>query len=172
MKAVLISVQPRWCERIASRDKTDEIRKNAPKLPVPFKCYIYQSRDLWGYPILRKLGLMDLLEKLDAGKGKVIAEFTCDAVAPVTVNNDKDLERTACLSRKEMWRYAAPNKSMFDLKAWHISDLVIYEKPKLLSEFSSYNCSVYWEDGYPMPTHEIKRPPQSWCYVEELNDGY
>ena len=22
------------------------------------------------------------------------------------------------------------------------------------------------ENGYPMPTHEITRPPQSWCYVE------
>ena len=48
---------------------------------------------------------------------------------------------------------------------WHISDLVIYEKPRNLSDFEYYNTSVEFEDGFPMPTHEIKRPPQSWCYV-------
>lgn len=41
MKSVLIAIQPKWCELIASGKKTIEVRKTAPKLQTPFKCYIY-----------------------------------------------------------------------------------------------------------------------------------
>ena len=44
-KAVLISVRPEWCQKIASGEKTIEVRKNRPKLAPPFKCYIYCTRD-------------------------------------------------------------------------------------------------------------------------------
>ena len=40
-KAVLISIRPKWCEKIASGEKTIEVRKTRPKLQTPFKCYIY-----------------------------------------------------------------------------------------------------------------------------------
>ena len=40
-KSVLISIQPEWCYRILSGEKTIEIRKNKPNLTTPFKCYIY-----------------------------------------------------------------------------------------------------------------------------------
>lgn len=43
MKAVLISVQPKWCELIASGKKTIEVRKTRPKINMPFKCYIYMT---------------------------------------------------------------------------------------------------------------------------------
>lgn len=39
-KAVLISIQPKWCALIANGKKTIEIRKNKPNLETPFKCYI------------------------------------------------------------------------------------------------------------------------------------
>lgn len=161
-KAVLISIKPQWIEKIAIGNKTDEIRKNTPTIPVPFKCYIYQTRAMWAYPILRKLRLFDLIDKLEIGKGKVIAEFLCDKIEQVNVNNDKRIEKTSCVSLMDMWKYAQP-KSMFDLKALHISDLVIYDEPKPLSKFN--HCGVNYHFN-PMVT----RPPQSWCYVEELND--
>lgn len=41
LKSVLISIQPKWCELIATGKKTLEIRKTRPKLDVPFKVYIY-----------------------------------------------------------------------------------------------------------------------------------
>lgn len=44
-KAVLISIRPEWCQKIASGEKTIEVRKNRPKLAPPFKCYIYCTRD-------------------------------------------------------------------------------------------------------------------------------
>ena len=40
-RAVLLSIQPRYCELIASGKKTVEVRKTRPKLETPFKCYIY-----------------------------------------------------------------------------------------------------------------------------------
>lgn len=54
MKAVLLSIKPKYCELIANGKKTIEVRKNAPKIEPPFKCYIYcikakpiMGRGLW-----------------------------------------------------------------------------------------------------------------------------
>lgn len=177
MKAVLISIQPRWCEKIANGDKTDELRKNAPNLPAPFKCYIYQTRMMWTYPILRAFKLFDLADKLENGKGKVIGEFTCDKIEQVDVNNGKRLEKTTWVSLRDMWKYAHP-KSMFDLKAWHISNLVIYDKPKPLSEFRRpcdndlycEECGMYSNNtgACGNAALQLTRAPQSWCYVQEV----
>lgn len=41
MKSIMLSIQPKYCELIASGKKTIEVRKTAPKLETPFKCYIY-----------------------------------------------------------------------------------------------------------------------------------
>lgn len=43
MIAVLISIRPKWCEKIISGEKTIEVRKTRPKLISQFKCYIYRS---------------------------------------------------------------------------------------------------------------------------------
>lgn len=165
MKAVLISIQPKWCELIASGKKTVEVRKTKPKLDVPFKCYIYCTKDKHGwFDFLKK-------ERLD---GKVIGEFVCDAIEHYTSNctvlesvllpSPSELEEM-CLTLEKFNSYGARGKLLY---GWHISNLVIYDKPKELSEFKTYNCHVYFEDGHPMPSHELKIPPQSWCYVESL----
>ena len=44
MKAVLMSIKPKWCELIAQRKKTIEVRRTKPKLNVPFKVYIYCTK--------------------------------------------------------------------------------------------------------------------------------
>ncbi len=44
MKAVLISIRPKWCEKIISGEKTIEVRKTRPKMDTPFKCYIYCTK--------------------------------------------------------------------------------------------------------------------------------
>lgn len=48
-KSVLISIRPKWCELIASGEKTIEVRKTRPKLETPFKCYIYCTAERAGY---------------------------------------------------------------------------------------------------------------------------
>ena len=82
MKSVLISIKPKWCELIASGEKTVEVRKTKPNVVTPFKCYIYQTKSKWMFNILRKIGLSDMANKLLLGKGKVIGEFVCNAIIP------------------------------------------------------------------------------------------
>lgn len=80
MKSVLMSIQPKWCELIASGKKTVEIRKTRPKTDVPFKCYIYQTKLRWVYTLLHALGFFAIARRLGRGTGKVIGEFVCDRI--------------------------------------------------------------------------------------------
>ena len=175
MKSVLISIQPKWCELIASGKKTVEVRKSRPNLETPFKVYIYctnwKENTYWKNHYKGKLG-------------KVIGEFVCDEITPLfnvattswnllagnVHEYAKALVRMARLTEEEIHSYAK-GKNCY---AWHISDLVIYDKPRELSEFliDCKNCSKKfvgdpncWQgcvNGY----RRLTRPPQSWCYVE------
>ena len=160
MKSVMISIKPKWCGLIASGRKTIEVRKSLPKLEVPFKCYIYCTKDkgisFWtgkryAYADDRSHNLFDV-----CGNGKVIGEFVCDYILKITPDtyghheyfiNDDDLN-ASCLTTNDLWEYGSGET----LYGWHISDLVIYDEPRELSEY------------------KIKRPPQSWCYVEEVEE--
>lgn len=71
MKAVMLSIQPKWCEKIASGEKTVEVRKTRPKIETPFKCFIYETN--WSDNTYWK--------NRHKGKlGKVIGEFVCDRI--------------------------------------------------------------------------------------------
>lgn len=44
MQNIMISVHPKWCEKIAPRLKTVEVRKNEPQCKLPFNttmCFIF-----------------------------------------------------------------------------------------------------------------------------------
>ena len=167
-KAVLISIRPKWCEKIISGEKTVEVRKNRPKLDTPFKCYIYCTQSgvalgAWGK------------------HGKVIGGFTCDRIDRLDPANepygiydiDDDYVLQTCLENGALWDYGHGTP----LYGWHISNLRIYGAPRELSEFErpyecnecdakwATECNACHEEG------EIKRPPQSWCYVEEDDNG-
>lgn len=192
MKSVLISIQPKWCEKIASGKKTIEVRKTAPK-EVPFKCYIYMTQGTY-----KDLGLYS--ESIYQNRMKVIGEFVCDKIeelhewelSPQGKFADFERERlenfltAACLSEEEVVRYRENLPYCKPLYGWHISDLKIYDKPKELSEFNRpcpienkdcENCIRYgkpytWEfdekKGIIYCTRRLTRPPQSWQYVEEI----
>lgn len=169
MKEVLISIQPKWCELIANGTKTVEVRKTKPKLNTPFKCYIYQT-------VGGRTNTVDILEN---NLGKVIGEFVCDEIlqfnhddynSPAYDISDDDLNRT-CLFQEDLYRYAS-GKTLY---GWHISGLVIYDKPKELSEFKKINRECWYADlGLAKRDCSkckdenclVSRPPQSWCYVE------
>lgn len=180
MKSVLISIKPKWCELIASGRKTIEVRKTRPKLEAPFKCYIYQT-------VGRRTNTVDILEN---NLGKVIGEFVCDRIIQLKLQNSiykGDFRRGdyACLTVEQARIYGKGNP----LYGWHISDLVIYDKPKDLSDFVTFcnkdtkcclKCRHYlfdsddlngyrrWCDVYRRKP--LTRPPQSWCYVEESKE--
>lgn len=178
MRSVLIAIQPKWCDLIASGKKTAEVRKTIPKTALPFRSYIYCTK-----PPKGKAHMYDAFgfgnNPYDYG-GKVIGEFVCTRytfLGNVSTSEWKRLlgsthellkrfvRERACLTEQELLDYGGKF-------AWHISDLVIYDKPKELSEFRSYFTRVFaGDDGMPLPTHEIKKPPQSWCYVEECKEA-
>lgn len=171
MKAVLISIRSKWCEKIISGEKTIEVRKTRPKLNPPFKCYIYctEGRPDLNIPISQERLMRDYLETgsmksltCPLGNGKVIGEFICDRVyelAPLNHAPD-DAEQQACLTREKIARY---------LKGigygWHISNLRIYDTPRELREFYAVPNEV--EVALKAKPRPITRPPQSWRYVEE-----
>ena len=171
-KAVLLSIKPKWCELIANGKKTVEVRKTKPKIETPFKVYIYMTAGDAVYPVSINGAPYTCS---NVGGKVVIGEFVCDEI--IRINYSCGSYRCEGLNRRENDLVASASRlSLYDMRnylscnggyAWHISDLVIYDKPKELSEFRSYNAGVYIdENGYPMPTHAITRPPQSWCYVE------
>ena len=160
MKAIVLSVRPQWCEKIASGEKTIEVRKSAPK-EVPFKAYVYVTKDkpyLYGDMPIKEFYLDNGGYKggecngIKLCNGKVIGEFICDRIDeykyvycdhpeigyPVGYDcgdnwydiDDEDLQK-ACLTEEEFKRYGNGKP----LYGWHISDLKIYDKPKELSEF-------------------------------------
>lgn len=210
MKSVLISIQPKWCELIANGKKTVEVRKTKPKIETPFKVYIYCTKPKYYYRVSGcflasdeslwlsngKVKMCDVFEywaenaEYENLNRKVIGEFVCDEITYLgNVSTDpwcaligdvhewhKQLvTKYACLTEEELLKYGGKY-------AWHISNLVIYDKPRELSEFynecekpecddcphlhfentpNSYEGWCEFDEKIP-----IKRPPQSWCYVE------
>lgn len=171
-KAVLISIRPKWCELIANGTKTVEVRKTRPKLQTPFKCYIYCTMD---HPYISVFcGELDKLNyrtnTVGRCNGKVIGEFTCDRIyelAPLNHAPD-DVEKQACLTREEIVNYLKGTGY-----GWRISGLRIYDKPRALSKlcrpYECDDCDAKWATDCNAchDKGKIKRPPQSWRYVEE-----
>lgn len=171
-KAVLISIRPKWCEKIVNGEKTVEVRKTSPKMKTPFKCYIYCTQPKYPH---EGFIATDYPKPQFYGGGKVIGEFTCDRIYELAPLNHapNDVEQQACLTREEIVRY---------LKGvgcgWHISDLKIYDAPRELGEFRRVcvndlyceSCAMYRENKGTCGNKSLrfKRPPLSWCYVEEM----
>ena len=122
--------------------------------------------------------------------GKVIGEYICDEIQEWVFDNetnsydisDDDLVLT-CLTQEQLWEYGK-GKTLY---GYHITNLKIYDEPKELSQFNRpckcldeyegeiycdcLNCEDAGDSDYGIIACDrtIKRPPQSWCYVEEVS---
>ena len=208
MKSVMISIKPKWCELIASGKKTIEVRKTRPKIETPFKCYIYCTNDFADSRTRRKRSEFWIGEPLNnvskgryIGNGMVIGEFICDFYETIAFSKSENgigfadciseyLTKDACLTKQQAFEYSKSNPTY----GWHISDLVIYDKPKELSEFykpctDPYQYCQGCKHGlvqYPADVetsedlagccfdtvclNKMTRPPQSWCYCGQTLD--
>ena len=157
MKAVLISIRPEWVEKIADGEKILELRKTEPKLETPFKVYIYCTAGNLSYEVSN-----GIFCNISGGR-LVVGEFVCDKIGVIWGGGYLKMPESAfagsCLNMYQIDTYLDGKDGHF----WHISNLKIYDAPKQLSEFMGLRKTKF---GYA-PV-EIKRPPQSWCYVEEL----
>lgn len=190
MKAVLISIRPKWCEKIVSGEKTIEVRRTRPKMNPPYKCYIYCTKGqerlvailkdgdenygeiYHGKPAFIKTDVSSVCDMY--GKRKmVIGEFICDRIDEYDDDtifsfqhedyarwNDFDLDR-ACMHPEDFQNYANGKW----LYGWHISNLKIYDTPRELREFYAVPNEV--EVALKAKPKPVTRPPQSWRYVEE-----
>ena len=182
MKAIMLSIRPQYCKLIANGQKTIEVRKTRPKMDTPFKCYIYCTHDKehtlfkdWidppfvvkEYNIMKGKGVKNVFadnRPWGNANGKVIGEFVCDFIVPMFKDSGgiySGRVELACLSESDIHRYANGKQ----LNGWHISELVIYDKPRELSEFHKPTMPT----GLRYEDDAIKRPPESWCYVEEYD---
>lgn len=180
-KAVMISIRPKWCEKICNGEKTIEVRKTRPKLETPFKAYIYctTGRPDLNIPISQERLMQDYLNtgsmkslNCPHGNGKVIGEFICDRVYKLETQSpggsysvageDKPttnrVARESCLGLADMHRYLQSKTGY----GWHISDLKIYDKPKELSEFSP--MCMYKNDDKSCQSHMIACSYQKYDY--------
>ena len=208
MKSVLISIRPEWIEKIASGEKTIEVRKTAPK-EVPFKAYIYCTKDK---PYLYRIDddnnfeltntlrpkTYEYVKDYNEQNGKVIGEFICDKIDEYAFHDGLtefnsmglpsriygsylifvDEYKSMCLSYDEVKDYGK-GKTLY---GWHISDLKIYDKPKELSEFwgrknciaaatvECWNCFATCLEIEGKHYQPLTRPPQSYMYVEEVEE--
>lgn len=186
MRAILISIKPEWVEKILNKEKILEIRKSIPKCDLPCKVYIYcthgkmlhdmKNESYWNS---KRFALADLKSNNIVSSstpfinGKVVADFTLKTTEEFECCSD-DFEwlvnhTRCCLSMEEVLDYCKGQ----DLYGWYIDDLIIYEKPKELSEFIkplNENCDTcfLYPNMCENVCRKVKRPPQSYMYVEEL----
>jgi len=125
-------------------------------------------------------------------EGKVVAKFTVRKVEEIIhynglsyftkyenkngifKSNCSELTKKSCLSIKEFNYYIGNHKGY----AYHIEDLVIFDRPKELKEFWHYkketNCGFCIIRSYSDEKHRksrkllvpLTKAPQNYCYVE------
>lgn len=144
MRSVMISIQPKWCDLIFSREKTREVRKTLPYADVPFKAYIYATKKRPNWVRMDNTQL----------SGMVVGEFVCyefDRFFWLEMSDfARDIRKKAMLTVKDLKKYAGNNDMLY---AWHISELKEYDEPMEIWDFLDNKGNV------------MTRAPQSWQYV-------
>lgn len=138
MSDILISIKPKWCELIFSGLKIDEVRRTKPKdsCGLPYTVYVWET-----------------------GNGGIIGRFKVRHFTFIQAWKDSDGEKHLgnyigllhCIDDEELFNYLhraqLPGKPYPGGWAWRIEEPVRFRKPLPLSDFG------------------LKRPPQSWQYV-------
>ena len=173
MKAILLSVNPEQVANIFNGKQTIIIRKTMPRCELPIKVYVYCTKD--GYLHLEDEGHWSYSrdQKYTYKRhGKVVAYFTLRkaercinpyfpkcSFATKTILYEELLSKS-CLTEEGFCEYINKGSRGY---VWYVSDLVIFNKPKELSNFGVIVETIHYR-AY----QAIKRPPRSWRYVEEL----
>lgn len=165
MKAIIMSVQPQWLKKILVGEKTIEIRKTIPKCDLPIDVYLYCTQkkvngenlyiqfdqnqfrdDAWDYPYFDTKPGGAGADYL--ANGKVVAKFTLNKVEEVLTQHHIDAEqydrvvKESCMDYELFEKYVGEKEQVY---AWHIDNLVVFDKPKELSEFGSTKASQSWQ---------------------------
>ena len=172
MKAIMISIKPKWVAKILKGEKTIEIRKTMLKCELPIDVYIYCTKEFDNKFLTKDSPIMC--------RGKVVAKFTFNKVeewdntglASRSEIMHEELVKNACITFGELFTYV---KDVEQYYAWHIDNLEIFDKPKELSEFDvgcptnkcckcRYSKFMCGEIACERP--QLTKAPQNWCYCE------
>lgn len=138
MKTIMMSVKPKWVQKIMSGEKTVEIRSTRPmKEKAPFRVFVYCTKE----------------KPLSGMSGKIVGEFVCDDIIEmqnfssngcslISERKRDVLIKQACLSTEEFINYAGDKNRIY---GWVIGRFTPYRKP----------------------VDVIGRPPQSWFFYNE-----
>lgn len=180
MLDILMSVHGEWIAKMASGEKTGELRKTWPKnIPTPFRVRLYCTRTR-GEEVLLLDGkggatigdYQNTQNGWQIGNGFVVGEFICPGRTIVKSYTEgrlgqlldrlAEISRITCLSIEEIVEYLGEGGTG---SVWKIQDLKIYERPIELHRFFMPGTKAGdW-------AHHVERAPQSWCYIENLMRG-
>lgn len=155
MKAIMKSVTPQICGKVASGDCTILVSKTAPKCGAPFKGYIYccKAKSQWRYS-----GYEGAYEnskgEIVYAQRHVVGEFVCDKIIEWQYDKGHQYYVDYPDDCTSYFPYLKCHSEATGLKCseieklgkgkplygWHISNLKIYDTPKTLVEF--YKCGA------------------------------
>ena len=197
MNQIMLSVQPKWAEKILNGTKTIEIRKSVPK-ELPCEVYLYVTKaepylnvhkgtpfedgELYTSYFLQNCPLNfeeHTSKHLSATNlnGRVVAKFTLnkantlehcqwvnqqvETYTPRGIISNFEILDKACLNIVELCAYGKGKP----LYAWHIDDLVIFDRPMELGEFRNIGKAKIMGKQLNHVWKSLTRAPQSWCRV-------
>lgn len=148
MKAIMISIKPKWVAKILNGEKTIEIRKTMPKCELPIDVYIYCTKEeklFDDYPNVANGRFRH--NKVYRGSnnisGYVVAKFTLNKVEEMRPFFHWCIEKKTCLTRDEVLDYLDSKdkfvgnpKRQGKVYAIHISNLEIFDRPRELRSFN------------------------------------
>ena len=152
-KYVLISINKPHTDNIFSGDKGLEWRKK----PLPKGLYyVYETKNKGGCGMV-------------IGEMRITRSIAVDTSDPLEVC----LVNSGCVHPVALKKYANNGTIYANL----IQNAKRYDEPKQLGDFNyacdkdpGTDCTLCAELGL-LKCKPVTRPPQSWCYVEEMNDG-
>ena len=128
-KSIMLSIHPKWAEKIYSGEKTIEWRKTYPKKLWygGQKVFIYETRPIGkitGYFVLKNIDYYD--------KNGKDAKFLIK----------ENVERMGCVSITELNKYQGNGECVY---AWEIVEAVKYENPQTLADFGLKRAPQSWQ---------------------------
>ena len=164
-KSVMISINPKWVDKIFFGNKRREIRLRAPKNFVGW-FYVYCTNSNKEYIKMCENFVYYGKEKIDDKgsylNGKVVGKFYCNKIEKIklsayddgedvvydyetaTLNRDELLEFSN-LTNEELHNYLDKNEGGY---AINITNIEVFDEPRELKRYG------------------IKQAPQSWCYIK------
>ena len=162
-KAILLSIQPKWVEKILNGEKTIEIRKTMPKCELPIDVFIYCTKSKKDF-VFQHIPTDNEIIHSRCINGNVVAKFTLNKVDRYDYGNMDyptpayEGDPTCAKIGDGYWIRCFE----LDKTCLTYDELVEYGKGKTLYGWNIDNLKKF---NYALP---IREAPQRWMYVNDL----